>query len=38
MTYYGLSVLSWLGVVHDLRPFAASVRMARGQDADGGPS
>jgi stearoyl-CoA desaturase (delta-9 desaturase) len=38
MTYYGLSVLSWLGLVHDLRPFPASVRMARRHDADGGLS
>jgi len=38
MTYYGLSVLSWLGLVHDLRPYPASVRMARRHDAHGGQS
>ena len=38
MTYYGLSLLSWLGLVHDLRPFPASVRLARRHDADGGLS
>jgi stearoyl-CoA desaturase (delta-9 desaturase) len=36
MTYYGLSLLSWLGLVHDLRPYPASVRAVRRQDADGG--
>jgi hypothetical protein len=35
MTYYGLSLLSWLHLVHDLRPYPASLRTARG-DADGG--
>ncbi|HEY1726569.1 MAG TPA: fatty acid desaturase [Steroidobacteraceae bacterium] len=26
LTYYGLSLLSWLGLVHDLRPYPASLR------------
>ncbi len=36
MTYYGLSLLSWLGVVHDLRPYPASLRTAPRQDVEGG--
>ena len=36
MTYYGLSLLAWLGLVHDLRPYPASLRMSRPHDADGG--
>ena len=36
MTYYGLSLLSWLGLVHDLRPYPTSLRTARRPDADGG--
>jgi stearoyl-CoA desaturase (delta-9 desaturase) len=41
LTYYGLSVLSWLGLVHGLRPFPASLRIASlrigpHQDAEGG--
>ena len=35
MTYYGLSLLLWLGLVHDLRPYPASLRSARRQDVDG---
>jgi stearoyl-CoA desaturase (delta-9 desaturase) len=35
MTYYGLSVLSWLGLVRDLRPFPASLRSAPGADLPG---
>jgi stearoyl-CoA desaturase (delta-9 desaturase) len=27
LTYYGLSVLSWLGLVYDLRPYPASLRV-----------
>jgi stearoyl-CoA desaturase (delta-9 desaturase) len=38
MTYYGLSVLSWLGLVHGLRPYPASLRFAARQDAEGGRS
>jgi stearoyl-CoA desaturase (Delta-9 desaturase) len=35
MTYYGLSLLSWLGLVHDLRPYPAGLRAPRRQDAHG---
>jgi hypothetical protein len=35
MTYYGLSVLSWLGLVHDLRPFPVNLRSAPGPDLPG---
>jgi stearoyl-CoA desaturase (Delta-9 desaturase) len=35
MTYYGLSLLSWLGLVHDLRPYPASLRTPRRQDVNG---
>ncbi len=36
MTFYGLSVLSWLGLVHDLRPYPASLRQAQQPGAEGG--
>ena len=36
MTYYGLSLLSWLGVVHGLRPFPSSLRIGPHGDAGGG--
>jgi hypothetical protein len=29
-------VLSWLGLVHSLRPFPASLRIGSLQDSDGG--
>ncbi|HEY4973638.1 MAG TPA: fatty acid desaturase [Steroidobacteraceae bacterium] len=35
MTFYGLRLLSWLGLVHDLRPFPASVRVVPPADAEG---
>jgi stearoyl-CoA desaturase (Delta-9 desaturase) len=35
LTFYGLSLLSWLGLVHDLRPYPASVRALRRADAEG---
>jgi stearoyl-CoA desaturase (delta-9 desaturase) len=28
LTYYGLSVLSWLGLVYDLKPYPANLRVA----------
>jgi stearoyl-CoA desaturase (delta-9 desaturase) len=37
MTYYGLSLLSWLGLVHDLRPYPVSLRSAGRHDAGGPP-
>jgi stearoyl-CoA desaturase (delta-9 desaturase) len=35
MTYYGLSLLSWLGLVHDLRPYPAGLRAPGRQDVGG---
>jgi hypothetical protein len=35
MTYYGLNVLSWLGLVRDLRPYPASLRCAPRPDLPG---
>jgi stearoyl-CoA desaturase (delta-9 desaturase) len=35
LTFYGLSLLSWLGLVHDLRPYPASVRAVRPVDVQG---
>ena len=34
MTFYGLSLLSWLGLVHDLRPYPASLRASCRQGVD----
>ena len=34
VTYYGLSLLSWLGLVHDLRPYPAVLRAGRHQGAE----
>jgi stearoyl-CoA desaturase (Delta-9 desaturase) len=35
MTYYGLSLLAWLGLVHDLKAYPAALRTPPRQDVDG---
>jgi stearoyl-CoA desaturase (delta-9 desaturase) len=37
MTYYGLALLSWLGLVHDLKPYPASLRSVPRPGVEGLP-